>query len=123
MGLSITLNKPIKLTTEQISKLNHNKDVLYSLKNYKELTPFKKFAFDFPNEETGMMQPHIFVEEIGYQRRGANSQFYEDGMWSSDCVLKRETLIDHNNKYFYDSDFKENIIDKFVEGKTFVDYC
>ena len=77
-------------------------------------------------------------EEVGYQRKGANSQFYDDDMWGcSDVVLDLKTLEEHWLKYFsdpvnspyYDGDteymkrhFKENIIDNFVEGQTFVCY-
>lgn len=84
-------------------------------------------------------------EEVGYQRKGANQQFYEDGMWSSEPVCDKATLLEHWEKYFsaptpdskggwgsgteYDLEaaemrkrFKENIVDKFVEGETFVYY-
>jgi hypothetical protein len=84
-------------------------------------------------------------EEVGYQRKGANQQFYEDGMWGSEPVFDMATLLEHWEKYFsaptpeskggwgsgteYDLEademrkrFKENIIDKFVEGETFVYY-
>jgi hypothetical protein len=87
----------------------------------------------------------IAIEEVGYQRKGANSQFYEDGMWSSKCVTDLKTLKEHWKKYFSEQSpdskggfgsgveykleneemkkrFKENIIDKFVEGETFVIY-
>jgi hypothetical protein len=87
----------------------------------------------------------IAVEEVGYQRKGANKQFYEDGMWSSPSVLKLEILNEHWEKYFsfqtpnseggfgssveynqeddvMKTNFKENIIDKFIEGETFVIY-
>jgi hypothetical protein len=87
----------------------------------------------------------IAVEEVGYQRKGANKKFYEDGMWDSPCTVDSETLDNHWKNYFskqtpeskggwgsgveYVQDdeemkrnFKENIIDKFVEGETFVIY-
>ena len=85
----------------------------------------------------------IAFEEVGYQRKGANKKFYEDGMWNSPCIVDKTTLLDHWKKYFshnipqkddeikrpiYLSDeemkksFKENIVDKFVEGQTFVIY-
>lgn len=32
----------------------------------------------------------ICSEEVGYQRKGANKQFYEDGMWDSDYVTERK---------------------------------
>jgi hypothetical protein len=87
----------------------------------------------------------FICEEVGYQRKGANKRFYEDGMWDSPCVTDLNTLNEHWGKYFSyqtpeskggwgsgveytleDSEmrsrFKENIIDKFVEGETFVIY-
>ncbi|OQC44434.1 MAG: hypothetical protein BWX59_01915 [Bacteroidetes bacterium ADurb.Bin028] len=106
----------------------------------------------------------ILYNKIGSQRKGANRDFYADGMWSSKIVVKKDVLIDHWNRYFSGdgnieqkgSDlqvtetgkiivsgdvpygfgveynltaeenrkrFKENIIDVFVEGETFVVYC
>lgn len=88
----------------------------------------------------------ILVKEVGYQRKGANKKFYEDEMWdSTKCVVNKKTLTQHWKKYFShqtpDSkggfgsgvehdvtnaemkrDFKKNIMDKFIEGKTFVIY-
>lgn len=92
------------------------------------------------------LEKFLMVEEVGYQRKGANKKFYEDGMWDSPPVLKLDTLKDHWEKYFshqtpdsaggwgsgveYELEdeemktrFKENIIDKFIEGETFVLYC
>lgn len=77
----------------------------------------------------------IIGEEVGYQRKGANKQFYDDGKWDVDTwVFTKEELIEHWNKYFSDpndayygkrarKEFKKNIIDHFEEGKTFVMYC
>lgn len=105
----------------------------------------------------------ILFNEIGYQRKGANQEFYSDDMWSSKPVIKKDTLIDHWNRYFsgngntkhkggiqltedgkitvegdvpfgfgveyglnsYENRkrFQINIVDKFVEGETFVIYC
>lgn len=88
----------------------------------------------------------LLVTEVGYQRKGANQKFYEDGMWGgSPCVLDKATLNEHLEKYFsaptpeskggwgsgteivrtadeMRENFQRNIIDKFVEGKTFVIY-
>jgi len=63
----------------------------------------------------------IDVEEVGYQRKGANSDFYEHDIWNSDCITKLEVLEEHAKKYFDDS-FRQNIIENFVEGETFVIY-
>ncbi len=84
------------------------------------------------------------TKKVGYQRRGANDKFYEDDMWDSPCVTDKATLLEHWKKYFsnypsepvseieqsyykkYSPDmkkrFKDNIIDKFVEGKHIVCY-
>jgi len=93
----------------------------------------------------------IFFEEVGYQRKGANAVFYSDGMWDSPFVTEYSEVLYHWKKYFsgdtkkekdelkpafltglgtelaLDADenrnrFKENILDKFVEGKTVVGY-
>jgi hypothetical protein len=64
----------------------------------------------------------VAYSEVGYQRKGATKQFYDDGMWESPCVVDLKTLEKHNEKYFLESDFKENIIDKFIERETFVVY-
>ncbi len=70
----------------------------------------------------------IAYVEVGYQRKGANKQFYDDGKWGSPCVTDKKTLLEHWEKYFSDdeerkADFKRNIVDKFVEGVNFVCYC
>jgi len=63
----------------------------------------------------------IFCEEIGYQRKGANKQFFTDKIWDSPAIVDLKTLNEIGEKYFsHDENFKENIIDKFVEGETFV---
>lgn len=81
----------------------------------------------------------IAVQEVGYQRKGANKLFYDNNIWDSACVIDLKTLEEHNEKYFspitramllekhltnsVDSNqFKTNIIDKFVEGEMFVIY-
>lgn len=77
----------------------------------------------------------VIGNEVGYQRKGANKQFYDDGKWDIDTwVFTKEELIEHWNKYFSDPNdsyygkearkhFKKNIIDNFEEGRTFVMYC
>lgn len=71
---------------------------------------------------------------VGYQRKGANKQFYDDGKWDSNTVvIDRKTLLDDWEKYFSDENdayygknakqhFKENIIENFVDGETVVCY-
>ena len=90
-----------------------------------------------------VLEKVVYVVEVGYQRKGANKLFYEDDMWNSPAVTNKEELLAIWDKYFsgstprskggwgssveYDlSDedmrtrFKENIIDKFEQGETFV---
>lgn len=82
-----------------------------------------------------VMEKGFFVgKEVGYQRKGANKRFYDDGKWDNNTVvIDRKTLLDDWEKYFSDEDdayygknakqhFKENIIDKFVDGETIVCY-
>lgn len=93
----------------------------------------------------------IIGQEVGWQRKGANSLFYQknesgNSMWDSPPVISLDVLKEHWNKYFSCStplaeggfghgvefeqsdsemrqNFKENIIDKFVESDTFVIYA
>lgn len=89
--------------------------------------------------------------EVGYQRKGANAAFYDDDMWGGDFIVDIATLTDNWNKYFsgdvkmekeelkpgmftgfgteYElsaeenrNNFKENILDKFIDGETMVGY-
>lgn len=82
-----------------------------------------------------VMEKGFFVgKEVGYQRKGANKQFYDDGKWDDNTVvIDRKTLLDDWEKYFSDENdayygenakqhFKENIIDNFVDGETIVCY-
>lgn len=92
---------------------------------------------------------YILAKEISWQRKGANKEFYLDGIWDTGnpvCTLYE--LKRHHKKYFsgqkggkkqrikeqatveylnmtnkeLSNRFKENILSKFVEGKTFVLY-
>jgi hypothetical protein len=86
-------------------------------------------------KKTELFDVILIGTEVGYQRKGANKQFYDDGKWDVDTwVITKEELINDWNKYFSDpdneyygakarSEFKKNIIDHFEEGKTFVIYC
>lgn len=85
-------------------------------------------------------------QEIGYQRKGANQKFYEDGKWEDPekCVTTQAELEYDIIHYFSDSppskggwgsfteytktdeerrkDFIDNIASKFKEGETAVMY-
>ena len=66
------------------------------------------------------------AQELGHIRRGANSQFYEDGKWDEDNVtVTKEELLSDWKKYFGEKgeEFKHEIIDNFVEGETAVFYA
>jgi hypothetical protein len=129
------------------------KDMGYALEDFYEagMEIGPKAIFYFVHSEEGyevvIVNPPIIkvkkmgfvLEEVGYQRKGANKKFYEDGIWDSPCVTDLNTLNEHWEKYFSHktpdspggwgsgvefsleddemrSRFKENIIDKFVEG-------
>ena len=76
-----------------------------------------------------------YGREVGYQRKGANARFYEDGKWDDNTIVStKKMLIEDWKKCFSDPkdpyygkesaiEFKTNIIDNFEEGKTFVWYC
>lgn len=87
----------------------------------------------------------ILAENIGWQRKGANTLFYEKDIWSHPPIVKESVLMEHFKLYFShrtpqseggfgsgvefkqsDSEmaknFTENIISKFKEGETFVVY-
>ena len=89
----------------------------------------------------------VAVQSIGSQRKGANKDFYMDGIWDT-WVFDLKTLLDHWKNYFSsdttkgeDEDdeygynveyqltakenrdnFKQNIVNKFIEGETAVVY-
>lgn len=75
----------------------------------------------------------VTYENVGYQSGGENKLFREEQPVSP--VVSLSVLVGHWERYFQyiadieknpalnDTDFKKNIIDEFVEGETFVDYC
>lgn len=85
--------------------------------------------------KTEMLRVWVYGREVGYQRKGANAQFYEDGKWDDNTIVStKEMLLEDWKKYFSDPDdpyygekareaFHYNIIKHFHEGKTFVWYC
>lgn len=104
----------------------------------------RKVKFELKDPKTfDRVDRCIAFDEVGYQRKGANNLFYEEDMWDSPCVITNEVLQSHWEKYFshktpdskggfgsgveftleddeMKSRFKENIIDNFIEGETFV---
>jgi len=70
----------------------------------------------------------IHYESVGYQRKGANKLFYDNKEWDEGgCITTLEKLNEHWDKYFSSdnedrNNFKRNIINKFIEGETFVIY-
>lgn len=89
----------------------------------------KKIKLDLVNPSmTKRTDIVIECDEVGYQRKGANKAFYDDKIWDSDPILKKSVLEDHLIRYFSDTEemkneYRKNIIDKFVEGETFLLYC
>lgn len=63
-------------------------------------------------------------EELGYQRKGANQAFYDAGKWETDTIVVTKEELEFDWKKYFDSSqsFKENIIDRFIEGKNIVVY-
>ena len=92
--------------------------------------------------------PYVYYKEVGYQRKGANQKFYEDGKWEDPdkCVVTQEELDHDFEEYFShetpeseggwgsgteypgltDSErsnrFRKNIMEHFKEGETAVIY-
>lgn len=85
----------------------------------------------------------LYYEEVGYQRKGLNSKFYQDYgdgkigyfVWSLDELKRyKDEYCDNPQKYVYPDgtvsdtwvyqkkDFQKNIIDNFVEGECVVTF-
>jgi hypothetical protein len=64
----------------------------------------------------------LFVIRVSGLNKGANSNFYRDEIWNSDNVIIRKRLEEVYELYFNGSKFKEEIIEKFAEGKMFVSF-
>ena len=70
----------------------------------------------------------IIVEEIAYQRKGCNREFYIDAIWDEHpTVAELNRLLNHWLLYFSDTDeykqqFLTNFFQQFIEGETFVYY-
>lgn len=64
----------------------------------------------------------LWLYRIGYQRRGANDQFYKDKMWNCEFHFRKSDVKAHYRDYFAESDFKKNILDKFIPGETILIY-
>jgi len=121
--------------------LDHTKYELYEFtKQYVIYEPVDSDSDDDyvqfqPNEFVyayELIPVYAYGEEIGYQRKGANAAFYDDGLWGTN-VFTKEMLLEHWDKYFSDpnnerykkhtrSVFGNNIIKHFKEGETFVSY-
>ncbi len=109
----------------------------FVLKNSEQAGEDRMFYINYDEVVTVVKPCPIFIRgrELGYQRKGANGQFYDDGMWDPNkIVTTKKVLLEHWRKYFSDNTneyygketkahFKEHIIDKFVPGKSYVIYC
>lgn len=85
------------------------------------------FEISVTPETFSVIEKCIIPQEIGYQRKGANKKFYDDGIWDSNIITSEKILIEHWDLYFSKDkeskeNFRKNILDKFVEGQTFVIY-
>ena len=70
---------------------------------------------------------------VGCHTGGAHETFFEhimtrDNDWVYPVITSRSMLMEHWEKYFSEDDevraqFRLNIIDKFIEGETYVQYC
>jgi hypothetical protein len=113
---------------------------------YKTLEGEEKILKDIPTKM--FYGYYILSKEIGYQRKGANKEFYLDDIWSSEPIGNLDLLKRHYKRYFsgqkggkkerlkekktteylnmtnkeLSNRFKENILSKFIEGKTFLLY-
>ena len=84
------------------------------------------FPFDYPFETYEATEVGVFVEEIGYQRKGMKEwesvlpdDVDEDGfmtIFEKDKLLK---LIPYTEEYCREH-FKKEIVDPFIEGEMFV---
>lgn len=165
-GISIFEDRLIKISNEYFDLEKSAKEIGYNYKEdewigsdstpddliqfrYRDSNNVTYYLVDpptFKKEEIG-----IFYDEIGYQRRGENGSFHKEGIWNSDAIVDKETLLKHKDRYFsgeiynpYESvsreswgqymklningndqrkNFQTQIVDKFVEGETFVLYC
>lgn len=108
----------------------------------------KLYQFKSKNVPT-LVEPNkiVYYKEVGYQRKGANVRFYEDGIWESEnyCAVTQKELDEHKEKYFTKNDtlsqggwgssveydltdeemktrFEKNIYSKFKEGENFILY-
>lgn len=70
----------------------------------------------------------IYYKEVGYQRKGLNSKFYEDfDNGKIEDLVWTLAELERYKKDYCDTDedkqcFQENIINKFVEGKCVVEF-
>mgnify|MGYP003297912807 CR=1 FL=1 len=103
--------------------------------NLKETDCFKYIVTE--NTPMKTEKRKIILHRAGYDvsmRKGANKQFYDDGMWSdTNLVFSKAILEKHRDLYFshdttyYSSDEEtrknfQKFIDNFVDGKMFVGY-
>ncbi len=116
MGLDIIL---VKIIEEEVREHNH-----LEVADSPELLPlFSKYIrskhFKFGDEEYD--ENVFFYEEISYQRKGVQREFY-DAFQNEKClteIAEVERLFDFVEKE-NQTQFKVDFIDKFVNGETVV---
>lgn len=83
--------------------------------------------------------PVLYLQEKGYQRKGANQLFYDEGNWDTGgYITTLKECEEHYLRYFappwiqqptlpvdkdYFDYFKENILKKFIDGENVLLYC
>lgn len=96
--------------------------------NLKETDCFKYIATK--NSPMKTEKRKIILHRAGYDvymRKGANQQFYDDGMWSDTNVVFSKAILEKHIDIYFSSNEEirerfQKFIDNFVDGKTFVGY-
>lgn len=98
------------------------------LDNLKETDYFKYLATKKSPMKTEKRK--IILHLTGYDvymRKGANQQFYDDGMWDENNVVFSKAILEKHRDIYFSSNEEtskrfQKFIDNFVEGSTFVGY-
>lgn len=112
-----------------------DKETADAYDNLKDTDYFKYVATKNSPRKTEKRKIIFYYKKYDcYMRKGANKQFYVDGMWEeNNLVFSKAVLEKHRDLYFshdtnyYSSDEEtrahfQKFIDNFVDGKTFVGY-
>lgn len=117
MGLDILL---IKITKEQISEHNYliAEDSPELIQEYSEFINQHNFKFrDEPQYTKGV----FYYDELGYQRKGMKSEFYDK--YKPDEFIRTQSELNELRKYVLEeslNNFDNEIYKRFKEGKNLV---